>query len=83
MQIVQSFYVFANVRVTCDPGYHWKKCRQNLGRQFKAHWNQFGFESAPFPEDEFGDPRPPAICLSFVGHENLYSCEEIAEPNPK
>lgn len=21
MQIVQSFYVFANVRVTCDPGY--------------------------------------------------------------
>ena len=61
----------------------WKKCRQNLGSQFKAHWNQFGVETAPFPKDEFGDPRSPRICFSFVSYKNLYSCEEISEPTLK
>ena len=56
----------------------WKTCRQTLGIRFDEDWSALGADRAPFPPDEFGQPRPPKICETIYKRPDLYECNHVA-----
>lgn len=56
----------------------WKVCRQTLGQKFNEDWRALGFESAPKPIDEFGEQRPPKICIDIYKRPDLFECLQVS-----
>ncbi len=60
----------------------WKTCNQTFGQKFNEDWRELGLDSAPFPIDEFGQSRPPKICVTIYKQPELYRCEQVTrEPS--